>query len=72
VSQHFLLILLFFLGGGVALHERLVGLAGIASSSVTEGLKLTETGQSPSQERQTWCTHHPVLAAYQESLAQPD
>jgi hypothetical protein len=35
-------------------------------------LKLTETGQSPSQERQTWCTHHPVLAAYQESLAQPD
>ncbi len=25
VSEHFLLILLFFLGGGVALHERLVG-----------------------------------------------
>src|SRR5262249_8253925 len=25
VSEHLLLILLFFLGGGVALHERLVG-----------------------------------------------
>ena len=25
VSEHLLLILLFFIGGGVALHERLVG-----------------------------------------------
>jgi transposase IS116/IS110/IS902 family protein len=31
VSEHFLLILLFFLGGGVALHERLVGYAGLGA-----------------------------------------
>jgi hypothetical protein len=29
VSEHFLLILRFFLGGGVALHERLVGGVGL-------------------------------------------
>ena len=58
-------ILLFFLGGGVALHERLVGEQFFSSCSMNTGCKLSTTNADESKNLHMNCYHMQVSFVYE-------